>query len=665
MTRRSLGVGIATLAAVLGGALALQAHWRDGLTAHWWAEVEGELRFVTTVVEHRPDYPNVHRALSRVAQSWNYARDGLPRDPMPFRARLETTLEVPAAATLRLDASGRQRIAVDGEVTDRLHAGANRVTVDWWGDFDRPTHLRWEACDPDGRRCRPLDAGAFTPTRTNPAILWIALLALGLGLGLAFLLARAAACPAPHRARWLGAAALLLLLAGGGWVRFYDYQVMPELRENGDELFATWNGWQLLEDGSTVGWSMWASAYGDRVEHEQLRLWGQDWYLIRPYFEPPPLMHVLVGVAAHAGGAESFAHAKLSHTRVVPILLNLLTIALIFGLARRLEPTGPAALLAAALYAFLPTTVLQGRVVKEEALLVPMALGALWLFLRWRDDRRTRWLVGAAALAGACTLAKVPGYAFVVALTMLVAAEGVPWKTWIGAGALGTLVSLLLPLFAALSGWESFRESLHHQSARPVHFNIFSRWFDVTLINHNVIGRGWALFLWVGTAWGLATRSRLVRAVVATPLVVYMAAIAIGSGSWTFGWYSMPLVPFLCLGAGIFLAELWKKPNLLGGALLALLLVMYSLNFVYAPEFMKTPANWPFLRRLITGVVFVLLAPWALVEIWRTAPMERLARGALLASLAVYVAASVHFVTTYDVGFEVYENFDRDVYFDR
>ena len=112
MTRRSLGVGIATLAAVLGGALALQAHWRDGLTAHWWAEVEGELRFVTTVVEHRPDYPNVHRALSRVAQGWNYARDGLPRDPMPFRARLETTLEVPAAATLRLDASGRQRFGM-------------------------------------------------------------------------------------------------------------------------------------------------------------------------------------------------------------------------------------------------------------------------------------------------------------------------------------------------------------------------------------------------------------------------------------------------------------------------------------------------------------------------------------------------------------------------
>ena len=664
MNARAVAAAVATLVAVLTVAAVVHTRLDDGVTAHWWAEVDGELRFVRTVVEHRPDYPNVHRALARVAQGWHFERDGLPAEPMAFRARLEARLDAPHGGTLRLDASGRYRLTVDGTATAQVPAGPHDVVVDWWGQFDRPTHFRWLLCESE-THCAPVDSSALAPTRANPALIWLWALAFALGTAAALVAARIVQTSGRSRERWLRLSALALLLLGGAVVRFYDYQVMPELRENGDELFATWNGWQLVEDGSTVGWSMWAGAYGDTVEHEQLRLYGQTWHLIRPYFEHPPLMHALVGVAAHVGGAEAFAHAKLKHTRVVPIALNLMTLVLIYWLGRRLEPQGPAAHLATLLYAFVPTTVLQSRVVKEEALLVPVSLAMLLAFLRWRTDRRARWLVAAAVLGGMCTLAKVPGYAFVVALTLLVAAEGVPFREWAGVGALGTAVSALLPLFAAVGGWDSFRESLQHQSARPVHFNIFSRWFDVTLINHNVIGRGWMLFLWIGTAWSLGGRSRSVRAPLAAPLILYMCAIALGSGSWTFGWYSMPLVPFLCIGAGLFLADLWKKPNLLGGAFLSLLLVMYTLNFLHDPAHMKAPPNWSSLRHLITAVIFALLAPWALVEIWRSAPLERLARFAFVTSLAIFVGVSARFVVTYDVGFERYENFDRDVYFDR
>lgn len=663
---RALGAALTTLVVVSVFTWIGERPLEHGVTAHWWAESDGELRFVRTVVEHRPDYPNVHRALSRVAQGWHYERDGIPSDLFPFRARLVTRLTAPRSGQLRVLTSGQSSVRVDGERTSTIARGTHDVVVEWQGDFDRPTHLRWELCGSEGGGCEPIAAEHFEPDRPNPMQMWLWLLALLVGLPLAGMAAAAARHRGRARQRWIRALLLTTIVVGGAGSRLYDYQVMPELRENGDELFATWNGWQLLEDGTTVGWSMWAASYGDRVEHEHLPVFGQDWHLIRPYFEHPPLMHVFVGMAAHLSGAEHFAHTKLKHTRLVPIAFNLLTIVLIYLLGRRLEPRGGAAHLAALLYAFLPTTVLQSRVIKEEALLVPLALLTLLLFLRWRSERKSWILVVAACVAGVCTLAKVPGFAFVIALGMLVASEGASIWRVLAVGAIGLVISGLLPLFALVSGgWESFHESLGHQSARPVHFNIFSRWFDVTLVNHNVVGRGWMLFLWLGTAAALMRRSRLVQAVVGVPLVLYMAAIALGSGSWTFGWYSMPLVPFLCIGAGIFLADLWQKPNLFGGALVALLLVMYTLNFTYDPDFMKAPPNWPVLRRIITATIAALLAPWAIVQVWPTRAAQRVARGALAASIAVFVVIGTRFVVTYETGFESYENFDRDVYFDR
>ena len=42
-------------------------------------------------------------------------------------------------------------------------------------------------------------------------------------------------------------------------------------------------------------------SYGDRVTHERLSAYGQDWMLIRPYFEHPPLMHVFASEANEYG----------------------------------------------------------------------------------------------------------------------------------------------------------------------------------------------------------------------------------------------------------------------------------------------------------------------------------------------------------------------------
>lgn len=667
-------------AALVLGAAALTDHLLlgHGLSVEWWAAIDGEHRHVATTLERRPQLPNERRALARYVQGWNFAREGVPAELFGFRAHVRADLEVPAGGrTLHVDARPHGRIVVDGAPFTNggaITAGRHEVEVIWEGHFRQPgPQLTWRFCRGEvaqasrSQFCEPIPRGAFVAPRgdggTNGrGTLWAlaALLALALG-AVAW---RAATASAALRGKLVAGTLLFAILGAGLGLRLVDYDVMPDFRENGDELFAMWNGWQLLEDGRTRGWSLWPNVYDARVAREPLSYFGMDWTVIQPYFEHPPLLHVLVGAATHLGGAEHYAHTKLTHARLVPILLFIPTLLLLFGVARRVDPRGAGPWLACLLYAVTPTIALQTRVVKEEALLGPLGLAAVYAYLRYRDSRRARTLIVAGLCAGLATWAKITGFAFVPAIVLLALAD----KDWRGAvilGGVGLLTSLGLLLYGAVIDWDAFVFAQRHQGTRPLHFNIFLRWFDVTLINHSVIGRGWILLLWIGTVASHARRRLEASVVVVAPLVFYLAAISIGTGSWTFGWYAVPLFPWLCIGAGRFLADLWERPDLLGGVLAAIFLGLYSANFVFEPDYMKRPENWPHLRAIIAATVTLLFAPYALVQALRTPFTERLARGALVALLAGFVVLSARFVVSYETFFDTYKDFDRDVYFDR
>ncbi|MBX3272084.1 MAG: glycosyltransferase family 39 protein [Sandaracinaceae bacterium] len=686
--RRRRAIGVASAAGLLGVALLLAldaGYFAHGYAATWYANVEGRRERLTTTTEHRVELPNVHRPLARVVQGWPSPRLPLPARLPEIDVELAATLTVPDGRPhyLAADVEREAEIVADGRALgpeDALAPGAHALVVRWraqplpQGDSGRNRRsdsarfaLLW---GPAPYPARPVPASALVPDGAAWPAARVALYGLGLPLLLlvAYWLFRAADAARPlDRARRLGLLATAAVVALSVGYRAYDYDVMPEFRENADELFATWNGWSLLHDGTTRGWSLWAHDYHGLVEVEQVRFFGESRSVISPYFEHPPLLHVLVGVAAHAGGASHWLEAKLSHTRWVPILLAGLCTLLVMAITRRIEGAGPAPYLAGLLYATLPSIVLQTRVIKEEALLTVLVAGLVWFFQRWRDDgRRTRDLAMAAVCAGAATLTKVPAVVYVPALVMLVAAERGQLRRAGFALAVGLGVSALLPIFGAIVDWDAFVYSLGRQGGRPMHWNLFPRWFDATMINHNFLGRGWILFLWLGFAGAMVRRGVRDTAPVIVPLVAYMCAIAIGTGNWTFGWYIVPFYPLLCVGAGLFLARVWQRPDLLGGTLFVTLLVMYTLNFTLDVHYAKQPASWSGLRTIVTLFVVFGLAPYAAVQVWRE---SRLARGAAkLATalgLATVVGVSGWFVARYDTLYESHHSLDGDEYFTR
>ena len=645
-----------------------------GYAASWDMKLAGGWTHITDTVEHRVRFPSEHRPLARYVEHWPFAKAPLPPDVPEFRATLRGAVTLDRASRLRVRATPDATLTVDdAPADDRVFApAAHEVTIVWSGRFDSRTRLTLEragSADP-GTSWRAVAAHAITPPpgAQSRGAMWLALLAIAaLTLAFAFALGRALGSPeARLRKRRLAHVALAALLLLGLGLRLFDYGVMPGFRENGDERFAEWNGYSLLTEGTTRGWTLWPGRYRGTAHIEQREIFGQRWFVVTPYFEHPPLLHLLVGAAALLGGAENFVQPRLTDTRLVPIALFVPTLLLLYALGRRLLPRGRGALLACLLYATLPVLVLQGRVIKEEALLVPLLLGGLLFFVRWRDGgRRRRDLVWAGLLVGLCTAAKLTGAVFAIALVLMVLRYGDLRDTLVAAAA-ASIGPLLVLLYGAALGWHAFWLATSIQATgRPTHFNIFPRFFDDSLVNHNLVGRGQLLFLWLAYVAAALRDRRTLDPAWTLPPLLYLIGIAISSGNWTFGWYFLPLYPFLCLGAGSFLDALWREPGLLRGLLFVTLPLMYAMNFVVGVGWAKTPANWPELRLPVTLFALAFLAPYVLREALRGPLIKRWAQATTAVGLALLVCLSSYFVVHYDTLFDTHHDFDRDAYFDR
>lgn len=660
-------LGAAALVA-LATAAALD-YARHGWSARYFAS-DGAGRFlVHDTVEHRGDFPNGRRPLARYVQHWDYARQGVPAALPRLDLELRATLEVPqdAPRRLRVKTFNDVTLAVDGAsaLEPELAPGSHALGLSWAGD---PLHaqlrLRWQA---PGGEWEEVPRRALTPLGGTGG-LRVAVAAAGAAamLATAALLFAGLRAPRPRRARLLGVLAAGWILALGAGFRLYDYDVMPDFRENLDELSAAWNGWQMLSDGTTRGWSLWHTLYPPEMQRERIAYFDPaPLRVMVPFFDHPPLFHLLVGAAAKLGGAGHWSHARLHDTRLVPIALSLLTLWLLLALGRRLEPDSAAPYLAALLFACTPTIALQSRAVKEDALLVPLLLGALLLFLRWRESARRRDWLGAALLAGLGVLAKEVGAVFVAALALLVWQRGARRQALLVALA-GAAVASLLLLHGALGGFDAFLEAHRVQGvARGVRYDQFLRFFTAGMVNQNWIGQGFLVFLWSAYLVSLGARGREPEPVLVLPPFLYVIALGAAAGSWHHGWFALPLYPFLCLGGGRLLADLWRRPGLLRASLFVLLAVFYALEFSHDPDWAARPDSFPLLRTRGLLLCAGLLGPQLLFELVGGRWPLRLARAATAVAIAVFVAASAVMVARYDVLYDRFPDFDRIDYLTR
>ncbi|HWH44343.1 MAG TPA: glycosyltransferase family 39 protein, partial [Thermoleophilaceae bacterium] len=134
-------------------------------------------------------------------------------------------------------------------------------------------------------------------------------------------------------------------------------------------------------------------------------------------FRPPAFPYLLGGVYALTGSSYTAA-------RLLCALLGVLTVLLLFMVARR--TLGPrAALVAGGIGAVFPPLVFLSASLTVESLFTPLALGAVLVLLRHRESASVRSAVAAGALIGAATLARYNGLALLLP-AVLATGLGVP-----------------------------------------------------------------------------------------------------------------------------------------------------------------------------------------------------------------------------------------------
>lgn len=655
--------------AVLGVAAWADGYVRHGYTASWYAHTPtGERIETARTTEHRVVIPNDHRPMARMIEGWNFRRLGIPADVPPIDATLRAVIRVPEGGRyLHTTATGTTHIRVDGTDTSdamRVGPGFHRVEIDWQATLEPSSffQLEWGPA-PDATERVPREQmwptdGDFPPMRRA---LWIATLVLAALVS--FLAYRVTTTDGEARQRLVHGALVVALVCTGVGFRLVDYGVMPDWRDNDDERFACWNGYSLLTEGRPRALTIWPDQYVGLVQLTVHPYFGRVFHVISPYFEHPPLMHVLVGAVGVIGGAHEFREVRLSQARLVPIALCGITIALIIAIGRRIERRRSAApYLGALLYAVLPWIVIQTRVIKEESLLTPLSVGTFYFFLRWKQDKRARDLVIAAVLAGLCPLAKVPGAGFILALAVLVMREAGP-RVMIRQLLISAPIAALWPLFGLIYGWRTYAVTQAIQTQRMLHFNVFLRFFDDAMINTIIVGQGWLLFLWLGTIGAWTKRSRETIALLGTPLIAYLMSIGLGSGDWTYGWYITPMLPWICLGAGMFIVDAWRETDIVRGAILTVVLLFYTLNFAFSPEWIRAFLYHVETRWLVTSVLLLGWGPFAVATAMPSALSRNVARLAIVAILVVVVAQSALFVYRWDEFQQIFGSFDRNRHF--
>jgi 4-amino-4-deoxy-L-arabinose transferase-like glycosyltransferase len=330
------------------------------------------------------------------------------------------------------------------------------------------------------------------------------------------------------------------------FLRGRGYTESPPL--NADEYDWAWAGLSLLQQHVPTGWTGLWDAYG----HWQVFKWeGNEYAIVTPYLDHPPLFSLLVGGAAWVAGERVMTDVSLAVIRLVPIALSLVVLVLVYRLARVTVGTWPARI-ATLLLVFSPAAITLSRLTESEALLTVWFISALLAVNRLRERPTNRYAIVVLLIScAAAPLTKVPGIAVGFAAAVVLVSWKRPRLAVVAATAALTGI-LLFAVYGALLDLGTFSQVLSAHSDRHSGFSA-----GYEMLRGGLTDWYWGLGI-VGVGV-LATRRGSAARLIAWPAVAYVVVITLTANADLAGrydWYRIPIYPMVYVGAGFLIAEL-------------------------------------------------------------------------------------------------------------
>ncbi len=618
-----------------------------------FAGADGREVEVLRRLDPRVDFPVPQRLDAAYLFHWDYERFGFPTDKPPYVIRWRGFLNAPVAGAygFSVDAAGESTFSIDDEpvethpdtlATRVLTPGLHPVALDYRvGSGEARLVLSWQ---PPGGALAPIDAGSLAPDRiaweSNRARRWWGAAVAAAGL-LILVVAAVTVRKRPDgfagrlwtavlddRPR-IALAAILLLAA---LLRFHDYALVPFHHETADEYQHAWEGWHLLHERTPAAWSTFPDRYPPSQTRD-FRWFGDRYVLVRPYFDHPPLFSIPVGLLCSLAGAKQFLDCTLPVMRVIPILCSLAGLLLLYRLARAHQASERAALLGCLVYATIPVILLGHRLVKAENLLSLLFMGAVLVLAEegTRSPRRAAVLAG--VLSALALWTKATGVAVVATVLLMLAAR----RRWKDAAVVAAITGAGLALYLLyVSAYDLglFLKVLQAQgTSKMVSVDSFQ-----DLLGGKVVvkwfGRG--TYLWLLLAAGVAAFGRA-RALL-LPIGVYAAVLCLNADHRViYGWYRIPLYPFLCVAAGLYLEAMIEEADLYRALPFALSAVAGALAYC-TPDPAGLSRFGATLIAAAPALPLLLILP---AMIWEGPRVRRLASAGAGLLLVVFLLANV------------------------
>ncbi len=251
-----------------------------------------------------------------------------------------------------------------------------------------------------------------------------------------------------------------------------------------------------------VVWYSWAARDPMPVVHDEMAYVLQAEIFARGRWAMPspalPLFweqaHVLVepAVAAKYFPGHALAMtpgALLGWPALMPLLLQALSGALLFVLARRVA-SGGVAFLAWTTWLFTPIVMYFGASYFAQATSSACWLAGWYALLQWRETRRPAWIAAVGFLAGWVTITRpMTGVAYLIPIAVVVlrdVAAGRRWRDLALALIMGTAVIAILPIWSVKTtgSWRLTPQTLYTRMYMP--YDVPGFGFDSTPPTHSI-----------------------------------------------------------------------------------------------------------------------------------------------------------------------------------
>lgn len=358
----------------------------------------------------------------------------------------------------------------------------------------------------------------------------------------------------------------------GFLLRKYQYELIPRHGATFDEFAWTWLGVNLIQKGVPISWSS-QPQYTDR---RHLVYQGAKFWIVTPYLEHPPLFGLVAGGFALVNGVHDMYGVTLAKIRPLSLFLGVLSILMIFLLSSSVYGKG-VAMLAALLYATVPSVVIGSRLVQNENFLIPFWLLSLWFIFKYLKTGRNYFRNTAAVIAGLLSLAKVPWLVVGLSLAMILSYHK-KWRDAVVVSAITVGIFSIYILYALYWDRGLFLNLLRLQTARyDISFAGFFSIFTNPLLVDRFYLDGWIYFGWFAIV--LIAKEFRKHLLILLPFIAYFITYIFAiPNEPAHGWYRYPFYPFLIISASLVLIEEFKKTSLVS----LFFLVMVGLALLYS-----------------------------------------------------------------------------------